>query len=159
MSVVGGTVSQELVNTYIANCADFEKVVRSIGANDLSRIAKEGEWSAAYVIHHMADADMHFATRFLHILTVDKPAIVPFDEDVYPDRLKYAARDAHDSLASIIGLHKVVANILKLVDDADWKRVGIHSEKGEITLADVLTLASNHTKSHVEQLQEIISNL
>ena len=88
-------MSQELVNTYIANCADFEKVVRSIGANDLSRIAKEGEWSAAYVIHHMADADMHFATRFLHILTVDKPAIVPFDEDVYPDRLKYAARDAH----------------------------------------------------------------
>ena len=159
MSVVGGIVSQELVNTYIANCADFEKVVRSIGANDLSRIAKEGEWSAAYVIHHMADADMHFATRFLHILTVDKPAIVPFDEDVYPDRLKYAARDAHDSLASIIGLHKVVANILKLVDDADWKRAGIHSEKGEITLAEVLTLASNHTHSHVEQLQEIISSL
>ena len=152
-------MSQELVNTYIANCADFEKVFRSIGANDLSRIAKEGEWSAAYVIHHMADADMHFATRFLHILTVDKPAIVPFDEDVYPVRLKYAARDAHDSLASIIGLHKVVANILKLVDDADWKRVGIHSEKGEITLADVLTLASNHTKSHVEQLLEIISSL
>ena len=159
MSVVGGIVSQELVNTYIANCADFEKVVRSIGANDLSRIAKEGEWSAAYVIHHMADADMHFATRFLHILTVDKPAIVPFDEDVYPDRLKYVARDAHDSLASIIGLHKVVANILKLVDDADWKRAGIHSEKGEITLAEVLTLASNHTHSHVEQLQEIISSL
>ena len=152
-------MSQELVNTYIANCADFEKVVRSIGANDLSRIAKEGEWSAAYVIHHMADADMHFATRFLHILTVDKPAIVPFDEDVYPDRLKYVARDAHDSLASIIGLHKVVANILKLVDDADWKRAGIHSEKGEITLAEVLTLASNHTHSHVEQLQEIISSL
>ncbi len=152
-------MSQELVNTYIANCADFEKVVRSIGANDLSRIAKEGEWSAAYVIHHMADADMHFATRFLHILTADKPAIVPFDEDVYPDRLKYAARDAHDSLASIIGLHKVIANILKLVDDADWKRVAIHSEKGEVTLAEVLTLASNHTHSHVEQLQEIISSL
>lgn len=152
-------MSQELANTYIDNCVDFEKIVRSIGANDLSRISKEGEWSAAYVIHHMADADMHFATRFLHILTVDKPAIVPFDEDVYPDRLKYASRDAHDSLASIIGLHKVVANILKLVDDADWKRVGIHSEKGEVTLADVLILASNHTKSHVAQLQEIISTL
>ena len=152
-------MSQELVNTYMAHCADFENVVRSIGANDLSRIPKEGEWSAAYVIHHMADADMHFATRFLHILTVDKPAIVPFDEDVYPDRLKYSARDAHDSLASIIGLHKVVANILKLVDEKDWNRVGIHSEKGEVTLADVLTLASNHTKSHVGQLQEIISIL
>ena len=152
-------MSQEIVGTYIANCAAFENVVRSIGANDLSRIAKEGEWSAAFVIHHMADADMHFATRFLHILTVDKPAIVPFDEDVYPDRLKYSARDAHDSLASILGLHKVIGNILSLVDDSDWKRVGIHSEKGEVTLADVLTLASNHTKSHIGQLQEIISNL
>jgi len=152
-------MSKDLVESYIANCSEFEKVVRPIGANDLSRIPKEGEWSAAYVIHHMADADMHFATRFLHILTVDKPAIVPFDEDVYPDRLKYSSRDAHDSLASIFGLHKVVANILKLVDDADWNRVGIHSEKGEVTLADVLTLASNHTKSHVGQLQEIISSL
>jgi len=152
-------MSQQLVETYIANCAEFEKVVRSIGANDLSRVAKEGEWSAAYVVHHMADADMHFATRFLHILTVDKPAIVPFDEDVYPDRLKYASRDAHDSLVSILGLHKVVANILSLVDDADWKRVGIHSEKGEVTLFDVLALASNHTKSHVSQLQEIVATL
>ena len=152
-------MSQEIVGTYIANCAAFENVVRSIGANDISRISKEGEWSAAFVIHHMADADMHFATRFLHILTVDKPAIVPFDEDVYPDRLKYSARDAHDSLASILGLHKVIGNILSLVDDSDWKRVGIHSEKGEVTLADVLTLASNHTKSHIGQLQEIISNL
>ena len=152
-------MSQEIVGTYIANCAAFENVVRSIGANDISRISKEGEWSAAFVIHHMADADMHFETRFLHILTVDKPAIVPFDEDVYPDRLKYSARDAHDSLASILGLHKVIGNILSLVDDSDWKRVGIHSEKGEVTLADVLTLASNHTKSHIGQLQEIISNL
>ena len=49
--------------------------------------------------------------------------------------------------------------MLKLVADADWKRVGIHSEKGEVTLAEVLTLASNHTHSHVEQLQEIISSL
>jgi len=152
-------MSKDLVESYIANCTEFEKIVRSIGANDLSRIPKEGEWSAAYVIHHVADADMHFATRFLHILTVDKPVIVPFDEDVYPDRLKYSSRDAHDSLASIFGLHKVVANILKLVDEPDWNRVGIHSEKGEITLADVLTLAINHTKSHIDQLQEIISTL
>jgi hypothetical protein len=73
--------------------------------------------------------------------------------------LKYASRDAHDSLVSILGLHKVVANILSLVDDADWKRVGIHSEKGEVTLFDVLALASNHTKSHVSQLQEIVATL
>lgn len=150
-------MSQLIVKSYIGNCTEFEKIVRSIGANDLSRIPKEGEWSAAYLIHHMADADMHFATRFLHILTVNKPAIVSFDEDVYPDRLKYASRDAHDSLASIIGLHKVIANILSLVDDSDWNRVGIHSEKGEVSLAEVLTLANNHTKSHVEQLQEIVS--
>ena len=156
---MGGKMSQQLVESYLANCQEFEKIVRSIGANDLSRVSKEGEWSAAYVIHHMADADMHFATRFLHILTFDKPAIVPFDEDVYPDRLKYASRDAHDSFASIIGLHKVITNILSLVDSADWNRVGIHSEKGEVTLTEVLTLASNHTQSHVGQLQEIIFSL
>jgi hypothetical protein len=152
-------VSQELVNTYIANCADFEKVVRSIGANDLSRIAKEGEWSAAYVIHHMADADMHFATRFLHILTVDKPAIVPFDEDVYPDRLQYEKRDPLASLAAIEAIQLAIANILGTIPESDWSRTSMHPESGLVTLADLFAMDTRHSKSHAGQLQEIINAL
>jgi hypothetical protein len=151
-------MSQTHVDTYIALHADFVSLARSMSDAKLEQPPKNGEWSAAYVLHHLADADMHFATRFLNILTVENPAIVGFDEDVYPDRLHYKNRSAVDSLAAIEGISKAIANILTLADENDWKRTGIHSEKGAVTLLDILNLTTGHVKGHTEQLKEIISS-
>ncbi len=151
-------MSKVLLAEYAKNCTELLELARSIGAEDLVKSPTESQWSAAFVIHHMADADAHFATRFLQILTADKPAIAPFDEEIYPARLKYAERNASDSLLAISGLQAVVANILSLVSDSDWLRVGIHAEKGEVTLSDILTLTNNHVVAHTGQLRQIINS-
>ena len=50
----------------------------------------DGGWSAAYVVHHMADAELHFASRYLHAIGDVTPNVVPFDEEAYPERVQYA---------------------------------------------------------------------
>ena len=107
----------------------------------------------------MCDGELHFATRYLNNLAEDTPKIFPFNEDIYPNRLNYSKRDAQASLAAIEGIQIATANILSTIPEGDWSRTSAHEERGLVTLADLVTLATGHNKSHAGQLQGIIDAL
>ena len=151
--------SQDLLAEFIKNGKELIALANSILPQDMNKVAIAGEWSAAYVLHHMCDGEMHFATRYLTSLADDNPDIVLFNEDVYPDRLQYAKRDVFASIAAIQGIQLATANILSAIPESDWSRTSKHPERGLITLRDLVTLAAGHNKSHAEQLQGIIDAL
>ena len=151
--------SKAALAEFIANGQEFLALAKSISASDLSKAPIAGEWSAAYVLHHMCDGELHFATRYLINLAEDTPKIFPFNEDIYPDRLKYDKRDALASLAAIEGIQIATANILSAIPEEDWTRTSMHEERGLMTLLQLVELASGHNKSHARQLQGIIAAL
>ena len=147
--------SQDLLAEFIENGREFISLAKSISTEDMNKTPIAGEWSAAYVLHHMCDGEMHFATRYLNNLAETSPNIFPFNEDIYPDRLQYAKRDALASLAAIEGIQIANANILGAIPENDWSRTSIHQERGIMTLAELVELASGHTKSHLGQLKDL----
>ena len=151
--------SKAALAEFIANGKEFLAQAKSISASDLSKAPIAGEWSAAYVLHHMCDGELHFATRYLNNLAEDTPKIFPFNEEIYPDRLKYDKRDALASLAAIEGIQLATANILSAISEEDWSRTSMHEERGLMTLLQLVELASGHNKSHAGQLQGIIAAL
>ena len=151
--------SQDLLAEFIKNGKEFISIAKSIAPKDLEKAPIAGEWSAAYVLHHMCDGEMHFATRYITNLAETTPNIVPFNEDVYSDRLQYAKRDALASLAAIEGIQLAVANILAAIPESDWSRTSMHPESGLLTLKDLFAMDTRHSKSHAGQLQEIINAL
>ena len=144
--------SKDLLAEFIKNGNELISLAKSISSKDLNKVPIAGEWSAAYVLHHMCDGEMHFATRYITNLAETTPNIVPFNEDIYPDRLQYAKRDALTSLAAI-------ANILGTIPESDWSRTSIHPENGIMTLKDLFAMDTRHSKSHAGQLKEIIDAL
>lgn len=151
--------SQDLLAEFIKNGKEFISIAKSISLQDLEKAPIAGEWSAAYVLHHMCDGEMHFATRYITNLAETTPNIVPFNEDVYSDRLQYAKRDALASLAAIEGIQLAVANILAAIPESDWSRTSMHPESGLLTLKDLFAMDTRHSKSHAGQLREIINAL
>ena len=151
--------SHDLLAEFIKIGKEFTSLAKSISSQDLSKTPIAGEWSAAFVLHHMCDGELHFATRYLNNLAEDTPKIFPFNEDIYPDRLNYGNRDAQASLAAIEGIQIVTANILRTIPESDWSRTSMHEERGLVTLADLVSLANGHSKSHAGQLQGIIDAL
>ncbi len=151
--------SQDLLAEFVKNGKEFISLAKSISSQDMNKTPVAGEWSAAFVLHHMCDGEMHFATRYLNNLAETSPNIFPFNEDIYPDRLNYAKRDAFASLAAIGGISIANANILSAIPESDWSRTSVHQERGIMTLAQLVELASGHSKSHAGQLQEIINAL
>lgn len=115
----------------------------------------EGGWSAAYVVHHMADAELHFASRYLHAIGDENPAVVPFDEEAYPERVNYALRKVKTSLAALVGIRAMAYEILTNATEADWDKVSNHPELGPVTLSELFEKADGHIVAHTNQLREI----
>ena len=151
--------SQDLLAEFIKNGKELISIAKSISPQNLNKVPIAGEWSAAYVLHHMCDGEMHFATRYLTNLADANPSIVLFNEDVYPDRVQYEKRDASASLAAIEGIQLATANILGSIPESDWSRTSMHPESGLLTLKDLFAMDTRHSKSHAGQLQEIINAL
>ena len=103
---------RELIVEYLDGGRGFAALARTVSTLEMDRSPISGQWSPAFIIHHLSDAELHFATRFLRILTEDKPAIQPFDEDVYPSRLNYSQRDPQLSLRSFEAVNKTMADLL-----------------------------------------------
>ena len=151
--------SQDLLAEFIKNGKEFISIAKTISPQDLEKTPLAGEWSAAYVLHHMCDGEMHFATRYITNLAEITPNIVPFNENVYPNRLQYAKRDALTSLAAIEGIQLAVANILGTIPESEWSRTSMHPEGGLMTLADLFAMDTRHSKSHAAQLRDISNAL
>jgi uncharacterized damage-inducible protein DinB len=117
-----------------------------------------GGWSAAYVVHHMADGELHFASRYLHAIGDENPNIQPFDEESYPERVNYALRKVKTSLAAIAGVRALASEILANATDADWNKVSNHPELGPVTLSELFEKADKHIVGHTQQLREIAAN-
>ena len=149
----------DLLQRYTQAGIDFSDLAWSIDEDQYNTVTDADSWPAAFVIHHMADADIHFASRYLHIIEGAKPTFQMFDEDIYPDRLDYAGRSAVSSLATFEGIHEGIEDILANLPDEAWERTGIHPERGELTLLQVLEGACGHLEAHVAQLSDIAQAL
>ena len=121
----------------------------------LRNSAPEGEWSAAYIVHHVSDAELHFAARYLATIASNNPTMVYFDEELYPDALRYEKRNFTKSLASIAGVRALILDVLSYIDESALARITT-AEDGQVrTLGELLELADGHMASHTEQLKAL----
>ena len=119
--------------------------------------APEGEWSIAYIVHHLFDAETYFATRYMNILIYENPAIIPFDEEKLPAALAYENRSVSGSLKGLAGIHIVMEDLLSHISDEKWNRTGNHPELGAVTLTQVLAKQTGHLAEHVQQIKKLIA--
>ena len=145
----------ELFNKHTAEFLDALALIPDRKRNE----APEGEWSAAFIVHHTADIEIHFSARYLLALGADNPELIFFDENLYPERLKYAKRSLNKSLASIVGIRAMMGETLSLLDEAEWDRTMNHSGGKTATLKRLVEKADSHIVAHTEQLRELAATL
>ena len=149
-------MSQETLSEYLENLEAFMAQARKFDSTSVLIAKETGEWSPAFVMHHVADAEMHFALRYFNALTIDSPPIIPFEEDAYPSILNYEGRDWSNSLSIIESIGNLVRVALTPITSAQWDRLSIHPEAGEVTVSFLIGKARNHMAAHTEQLKNLI---
>src|SRR5699024_4090405 len=94
------------------------------------------------------------ADRMKRIIALDNPQLLGADENRFATALAYHDRDLEEELAVVDLTRRQMARILRLVPESAAGRVGVHSERGPKTLAELLTIANNHIPHHLTFIAE-----
>jgi hypothetical protein len=133
--------------------AQLEYLVGALAPDELSAPGGPGEWTAAQVIHHLADSHANGYLRCRRIVVENAPEL-----QLYSQAQWGALPDAHDadvsaSLAMLHGLHARWAVFWESLPENAWQRTGIHPTQGSLTLADLLAVYAGHGETHIDQIR------
>lgn len=114
-----------------------------------------GKWSVRQIVAHLADAELDSALRFRRVIAEENPTLIAMNQDAWTANLDYARRKPKQSLETFRRIRAENYELLKGLPDAAFERAGNHTEKGRMTLAQLLEGDVSHVESHARQLQEI----
>jgi hypothetical protein len=112
------------------------------------------KWSTRQVVLHLADMDLIYADHMKRVIAEDEPALLGVDDKTYGARLAYDKRDVDEEVRLIKAVRRHMGRILRAIDTDDFKRKGIHSVDGPVTLADLLQRATEHIPHHAQYIDE-----
>ncbi len=143
---------QQLVEQYKAGYDEVSRNLAGFPADSLTLHPIEGKWSAAEIIHHLADSETTSALRLRRLLVEDHPLIQGYDQDQYAAKLHYNTRDLAPALEAFRYARATTGQLLDLMTEEDWKREGTHSESGSYTTEDWLRIYAAHAHNHAAQI-------
>lgn len=149
-------MSTEQRNIWIERyAAGFETVHSALSGFTLEMLTTKlfaGKWSAAEIVHHLADSEMNSALRLRKLLTEDFPVIYGYDQDIYADKLGYNEREINPALEAFRGARSTNLQLLQRLSEDDWQRAGWHTEHGPYTVETWLEIYAAHAHNHAEQI-------
>src|SRR5437588_11578752 len=152
---------QEIIATYKEGYEEIVRSLKDFPEHSLTAHPLEGKWSAAEIVHHLADSETTSALRLRRLLVEDHPLIQAYDQDEYAAKLHYRERDMAPALEAFRAARATTAQLLDLMTGEDWKREGTHSESGSYTPEAWLQIYAAHAHNHAAQigrLREALSN-
>lgn len=114
-----------------------------------------GKWSIRQIIAHLADTEMVYAHRVRQVVAEENPTLIAFDQEAWARNLDYARRKPKQSLETFRRVRAENHELLKDLPESAFARAGNHSERGAVTLLQIVEGAANHAESHARQLQGV----
>ena len=144
---------------YEAATKYFTELVSSLKPTDLDKSAP-GEWTPRQVIHHLADSETQSYVRIRKLMA--EPAgstIQGWDEGMWAENavLGYTTLPVENSIAVFKSVRAASLDILKRLSLEDLERSGVHTDKGNYTVAKWIKNHTNHPRSHVEQIEKAVA--
>jgi hypothetical protein len=143
---------KELIEKYAAGFDEVMKALEGFPKEQLTTHPIEGKWSACEIVHHLADSEINSAIRLRRLLAEEHAEIVGYDQDDYAVRFKYNERDFAPALESFRSSRSTTMQIIKQMQEEDWKREGHHSEHGIYTPETWLKIYASHAHNHAAQI-------
>jgi hypothetical protein len=89
------------------------------------------------------------------VLAHDRPALPPYDQDLWSSGLRYERSDVTETLERFTVLRRANVWLLEQCPPAALARVGLHAERGEESLDRMRRLYAGHDLAHLRQLTRI----
>jgi hypothetical protein len=143
-----------LIDAYVNGVQPLREAVAGLTPEQLRARPVPGKWSTLEVVCHLADFDPILADRMKRVIAEDRPTLLGADEKRFAAALAYHERDLEEELSLIEQTRRQLARVLRTLQPEALSRVGVHNERGELTLERLLTIATKHIPHHVQFIYE-----
>jgi DinB superfamily len=144
-----------LIDRYRAGVDEVERALEGFPAPALTEHPIPGKWSAAEIVHHLADSEMQSAIRLRKLLAEPHPVIQGYDQEAWAVRLHYEDRPIAPALAAFRAARETTAQLLESMTDMQWHHLGWHSESGSYHAEHWLTIYADHAHGHAGQIRRL----
>ena len=134
------------IELYAAGGAELVKAYWGLSHEHLHAKQPDGSWTLHQIAIHMLDSDLIGADRMKRIASMNNPLLCGYDETAFSnlpgtDQLNpFAACDLFQKNRAM------TATILRALPDATFQRVGIHTESGKVSLAEMVDKYVDHLR-------------
>ena len=138
----------------LASVPDLIDAFAAQRANDSGAnvVGEPDEWTASEIVGHLCDAARMWGARMRFIVFEDEPTFATFDENTYVTQAGYR----YVPLATLAAVYRLNCDsnvaLLRSLTPAQWARIGVHPERGRLTLREVVAVEAAHERQHAEQL-------
>jgi hypothetical protein len=150
---------KQLIEQYAAGYDEVAASLKDFPEPALTAHPLPGKWSAAEIVHHLADSESTSALRLRRLLAEDNPVIQGYDQDQYAVRLKYNEREMAPALEAFRAARATTAQLLNLMSEDDWTRAGTHTESGRYPIETWLEIYAAHAHNHAAQIRRLKESL
>ncbi len=144
-----------LITRYEDGFAEVTRALEGLPAGRLTARPFPGKWSAAEIVHHLADSEMQSAIRLRKLLAEPHPVIQGYDQDTWAAKLHYQERSIEPSLAAFRAARETTAQLFRHMSEDDWRHLGWHSESGSYHSEHWLEIYADHAHGHAEQIRRL----
>jgi len=144
----------ELIEHYVSGPQSLRKTVEGMTGEQLDASPIVRKWTTRQVISHIADFELVYSDRMKRVIAEEVPTFFGGDPDTFAARLIYEQRDVEHELRLVEDVRRHMTRILTSISEADFQRVGNHSEDGLMTLETLLRRITEHIPHHLRYIVE-----
>ena len=154
-AVLGLLGEQQPLSVLKQTKTKLRRAVARLSTRQLRKREAPGKWSIAHVLQHLVDSEIVWSWRLRLILAQHRPPLTGYDQDAWANSLGYEATDASRAITEFGVLRDANLRLLGRAKPEDLGRVGIHSERGEESVAHLIKLYAGHDILHLNQIARI----
>src|SRR5271166_440609 len=127
--------------------------ITGAAGSEVDFVPKPDKWSIRQIVAHLADSEIVGVMRLRQVIAEVDPKLEAFDQDAWVKNLDYDKRKPSQSLETFRRIRAENYELLKDLPETAFSRTGLHSERGRITLLEMLQGYAEHAENHAAQLR------
>ena len=139
-----------------ATAKTLERLITGVPASTLRKRPAPDKWSAGEIVAHLGDAEFVIAFRMRLILGSPGTPIAAYDQDSWATSGHYETRDTRKSVEQFSVVREANLALLESLTPEQWKQYGMHSERGQETIEQIVRMTAGHDINHLTQIERIL---
>lgn len=138
------------ISAYAAGADRIRRACAGLSDSDLNTRIAPGTWSIQEIVVHLLDSDLIATHRMRRIAAEHLPLLVSYDENAFIANLPADRMDFATALELFEVHRRYTTQWLRTLPPEAFAREGIHTQRGKITLGQIVDLYASHVDHHLK---------